>query len=138
MTEIIFAAHGLSATGMRDSVEMVIGPQENFHTVMLSQEVGIESFKAELGELVRRFRIEGKADILILTDIPAGTPYNVGVELSLEYDGVAVLSGTNLSMVLAALEISDIPLDEMVCEVITIGREAVVTFKEITSTEEDF
>lgn len=138
MTEIIFAAHGLSATGMRDSVEMVIGPQENFHTVMLSQEEGIESFKAELGELVHRLRIENKPEILILTDIPAGTPYNVGVELSLAYEGIAVLSGTNFSMVLAALEISGLPLDEMVLEVIATGRDAVGIFKEIKSAEEDF
>jgi mannose/fructose-specific phosphotransferase system component IIA len=35
MTTTIFAAHGMSAPGMKDSVEMVLGPQTRFHTVML-------------------------------------------------------------------------------------------------------
>lgn len=138
MTAVIFAAHGLSATGMQDSVEMVIGPQSSFHVVMLSQEEGIEPFKNTLSSLTRRLVIDEQQQILILTDIPAGTPYNLGVQLSLEYDGISVLSGTNFSMVLTALEMTDEPLEEVTRQVIENGREAINTFKDITAVEEDF
>ncbi|OON37993.1 hypothetical protein BTJ39_19460 [Izhakiella australiensis] len=138
MTAIIFAAHGLSAPGMKDSVEMVVGPQTHFYTLMLSQEEGIAPFKAALTGLVNRLRSDGGQQILILTDMPAGTPYNLSVQLALELPDIAVLSGANFPMVLTALEQADDSLDELTHQVIETGRSAIARFQEVTATEDDF
>ncbi|AHF78130.1 PTS system, IIA component [Sodalis praecaptivus] len=138
MTTIIFAAHGMSAPGMKDSVEMVIGPQNNFHQVMLSQEEGIEAFRKSLTALVTSIKKETDDDILILTDMPAGSPFNVGAQLALQFRQVSVLSGTNFSMVLTALEMAGESLDNILSQVIETGRSAIDSFKETVIAEEDF
>lgn len=138
MTTTIFTAHGMSAPGMKDSVEMVLGPQERFHTVMLSHDEGIDHFRAALTMLVKKIKTEDQDDILILTDMPAGTPFNVSVQLSLEIAGIAVLSGTNFPMVLTALELDGEPLDEITRQVIATGKDAISPFIEALSHEEDF
>ncbi len=138
MTTLIFAAHGMSAPGMKDSVEMVLGPQERFHTVMLSQDEGIEHFRNVMTALVKKSKAEEGGDILILTDMPAGTPFNVSVQLSLEIPGIAVLSGTNLPMVLTALESDGESLEDITRQVIETGKDAIRPFIEAVTAEEDF
>lgn len=85
-----------------------------------------------------QIKAESQDDILILTDMPAGTPFNVSVQLSLENEGIAVLSGTNFPMVLTALELDGEPLTDITQQVIETGKDAISPFIEAVSLEENF
>ncbi|PEH53286.1 PTS sugar transporter subunit IIA [Yersinia kristensenii] len=138
MINIIFAAHGLAATGMKDSVEMVLGENNHFHVLSLTHDDGINHFQAQLTQLVNEIREHSAGGILILTDMPAGTPYNVSVQIALANNDIDVLSGTNFPMVLTALDQADLPLSELTELVIETGREAINRFIAIDAAEEDF
>lgn len=140
MNDIIFAAHGLSASAMEDSVAMVLGERDNFYTLALTHDLGIDEFRRQLTLLVARLRRASGRGILILTDMPAGTPYNVSVQLALALadDNIDVLSGTNFPMVLTALDQSDQPLAELTELVMETGREAINRFVAVAYTPEDF
>lgn len=138
MIEVIFAAHGLAAPGMQDSVEMVMGAQPHLHILSLTHDEGIEAFREGLTQLIHRLQKDTRRDILILTDMPAGTPYNVSVQLSLANPAISVVAGANFPMVLTALDQADMPLEELTRHVIEIGKEAIHRFMESTSAQEDF
>ncbi|XBS71520.1 PTS sugar transporter subunit IIA [Acerihabitans sp. KWT182] len=138
MNDIIFTAHGLSATAMEDSVAMVLGERDNFYTLALTHDQGIDAFRRQLALLVARLRRDAARGILILTDMPAGTPYNVSVQLALAGENMDVLSGTNFPMVLTALDQSDLPLSDLTELVMETGREAINRFVAVAYTPEDF
>lgn len=138
MIEVIFAAHGLAAPGMQDSVEMVMGAQKNLHVLSLTHDEGIAAFREDLARLIDRLRKDPRRDILILTDMPAGTPYNVSAQLSLANPAIAVVAGANFPMVLTALDQADMPLEELTRHVIETGKQAIHRFTESASAQEDF
>ncbi|WP_330942641.1 PTS sugar transporter subunit IIA, partial [Streptococcus anginosus] len=100
MIKIIIVAHGNFPDGILSSLELIAGHQEyvvgiNFIAGMSSNDVRVA---------LQREVIDFK-EILVLTDLLGGTPFNVSSALSVEYTDkkIKVLSGLNLSMLMEAV-----------------------------------
>ena len=99
MRKVILASHGRFAEGIEDSVNMIIGKQEN-----------LETFGMRAGESAVDFAEKIKAEILenpdtefvIMTDL-YGASVCTAMSLLSEYENVKVFSGMNLGMVLDVL-----------------------------------
>ena len=102
MVGIILASHGGFAAGIKESGQMIFGPQEDVEAVVLTPEMGPDDLYAKVLEAIDTF--SQKEQILFLVDLWGGTPFNQISRLIGEHDGdgwVAV-TGLNLPMVLAA------------------------------------
>ena len=102
MVSIVLASHGAFAEGIKQSGQMIFGPQEAVEAVVLTPEMGPEDLRAKLLEAISTF--ENQEQVLFLVDLWGGTPFNQ-VSLLLEEPGhenwVAV-TGLNLPMLIAA------------------------------------
>ncbi len=102
MVSIVLASHGAFAEGIKQSGQMIFGPQEAVEAVVLTPEMGPDDLRAKLLAAIGTF--ENQDEVLFLVDLWGGTPFNQ-VSLLLEEPGhenwVAV-TGLNLPMVLAA------------------------------------
>ncbi len=102
MVSIVLASHGAFAEGIKQSGQMIFGPQEAVEAVVLTPEMGPDDLRAKLLAAIDTF--ENQDEVLFLVDLWGGTPFNQ-VSLLLEEPGhenwVAV-TGLNLPMVLAA------------------------------------
>lgn len=102
MVSIVLASHGAFAEGIKQSGEMIFGPQDAVQAVVLTPDMGPEDLRAKILDAVATF--ENQEEVLFLVDLWGGTPFNQ-VSLLLEEPGhekwVAV-TGLNLPMVLAA------------------------------------
>ncbi|MBR3328373.1 MAG: PTS sugar transporter subunit IIB [Atopobiaceae bacterium] len=102
MVSIVLASHGAFAEGIKQSGEMIFGPQDAVEAVVLTPDMGPEDLRAKLLKTIESF--ENQEQVLFLVDLWGGTPFNQ-VSLLLEEPGhenwVAV-TGLNLPMVLAA------------------------------------
>ena len=102
MVSIVLASHGAFAEGIKQSGQMIFGPQEAVEAVVLTPEMGPDDLRAKLLAAIDTF--ENQDQVLFLVDLWGGTPFNQ-VSLLLEEPGhenwVAV-TGLNLPMVLAA------------------------------------
>ncbi|MDO4797127.1 MAG: PTS sugar transporter subunit IIB [Coriobacteriales bacterium] len=102
MVSIVLASHGAFAEGIKQSGQMIFGPQEAVEAVVLTPEMGPEDLRAKLLKAISTF--ENQEQVLFLVDLWGGTPFNQ-VSLLLEEPGhenwVAV-TGLNLPMVIAA------------------------------------
>lgn len=96
--KIVIASHGNMSKGMLESYNMIAGENENIFSISLTNE-GIESFSKELYTLLDRELSESQ--VLILTDIKGGTPYNESLRYMLEHpDKVKIVAGMNLPMLI--------------------------------------
>ncbi len=102
MVSIVLASHGAFAEGIKQSGQMIFGPQEAVEAVVLTPEMGPEDLRAKLLDAISTF--ENQEEVLFLVDLWGGTPFNQ-ISLLLDEPGhenwVAV-TGLNLPMLVAA------------------------------------
>lgn len=97
--KIILVSHGSYSRGLLDSVQMVLGNQEKLVAYGLFPEEGpghlTEKLEAEL-------QTSGEEDILFMTDLFHGSPFNCVVSLMRDYR-FHHITGINLPLLIAAI-----------------------------------
>ena len=103
MIHVFVTSHGGMAEGILESVEMLIGKQENLTAITFGKEMGVdECFQKEIVD------VSEKNQYLILCDLKGGTPFNTASRFSFKNENVAVMYGMNLPLVItASLESSE-------------------------------
>ena len=96
---IVLASHGKLSEGMLNTVQMLLGPQENMKAYCLMPEQDVSTFSAALEEEVKTY---GAENIVFMTELLHGSPFNCTVSLTRNYD-VYHVSGINLAMLMGAV-----------------------------------
>ena len=102
MVSIVLASHGRFSEGIKESGQMIFGPQEDVEAVVLTPDMGPDDFRAKVLAAIDTF--SQKEQVLFLVDLWGGTPFNQISKLIEERGGedwVAV-TGMNLPMVIEA------------------------------------
>ncbi|MBY6277597.1 PTS sugar transporter subunit IIA [Symbiobacterium thermophilum] len=121
MIGCIITGHGEFAPGLAQALSMIAGPQPHFAAVPFREEAPLADYERSLADALADL-LGRTAGVLIFTDLLGGTPFRTAMLLASRHDNVAVLTGTNLPMLietglLAAAE-SDVQ---------TLARQAVET-----------
>ena len=98
--KIVLISHGELAKGMQNSVQLLLGEQEHLTAYSLHPEHRVDELVALLKKEVRMY---GAENLLILSDVQYGSPFNAAVALALEYPQIHHITGMNLAVVLSAL-----------------------------------
>lgn len=93
--QLILISHGHLCEGLKESVEMIMGPQKNIHTVALLPEEGMEQFQAKFEKVTKDL-----SDFIVLCDLMGGTPCNTVVKKILSGEDIDLYAGMNLPMVI--------------------------------------
>lgn len=99
MYRVMLVSHGELSKAILGSAEMICGSQPDAVTHCLYEEDSPESLKERLEATLDSW--EGE-DILVLTDIRSGTPFNVVCSM-MQDRKFRHISGMNLAMVIEAL-----------------------------------
>jgi len=101
MIGLIVTSHGPLANALVESSKLFSGEMENIAAVVLLESDSPENFRNQLDEAVKQ--VDQQEGVLILVDIPGGTPSNQSLMLSNERLDVEVVSGVNLMMMIEVL-----------------------------------
>ena len=93
---IVLVSHGEQCTGMLNTVQLLLGPQENIAAYCLYPESTVEDYAKQLREEVERY---GAENIVFLSELKQGSPFNALVDMTRDYD-LYHLTGTNLAMLM--------------------------------------
>jgi mannose/fructose-specific phosphotransferase system component IIA len=98
MKGIVLASHGSFARATLESVKLFVGEVSNIEVLTLNMEDNPEDFKQRLeAVIINQDQNEG---VLLLTDIPGGTPSNAGLMIASNYPTLEVLTGLNMMMLM--------------------------------------
>ncbi len=111
MENIVLISHGSMAEGVKVSLEMIVGRQEHVHTVSLRPDSDNLQFEKELNEKMKALN----GTTLIIADLLGGTPCNVATKNYLNVDGVEIIAGMTLSVVIEAVVNQQASIKELVC-----------------------
>ncbi|MDB1599603.1 PTS mannose/fructose/sorbose transporter subunit IIAB [Enterococcus faecalis] len=109
------------AEGVKVSLEMIVGRQEHAHTVSLRPDSDNLQFEKELNEKMKALN----GTTLIIADLLGGTPCNVATKNYLNVDGVEIIAGMTLSVVIEAVVNQQASIKELVC----LAQENIVDVK---------
>lgn len=121
MENIVLISHGSMAEGVKVSLEMIVGRQEHVHTVSLRPDSDNLQFEKELNEKMKALN----GTTLIIADLLGGTPCNVATKNYLNVDGVEIIAGMTLSVVIEAVVNQQASIKELIC----LAQENIVDVK---------
>ena len=98
MIGLIVTGHGNFGTGLTTSLKLIAGDLENYIPVDFTQEV--DQLAADLAKAMDD--LKDCESILVLSDLPGGSPFKTAVEVGFPRGNVDVVSGTNLPMLITA------------------------------------
>lgn len=134
---IILASHGKLAEGMLNTVQMLLGPQENMKAYCLSPDEDVDGFEQKLKEEIDTY---GADNILFMTELLHGSPFNCLVNLTKEYD-LHHISGTNLPTLMGAVlarDDEDASIDDVCSAAIEASQNSILDVRALLqSAEED-
>ncbi|GFN36689.1 PTS sugar transporter subunit IIA [Tepidimicrobium xylanilyticum] len=103
--KLIICGHGAFAPGIFNAANMIFGNDEDIFAIPLLDGEGIDDFKNKIKDITKN--IDENEEILFMTDIFGGTPYNVVSEYAYEHSNVDVITGTSLPIVIEALALKN-------------------------------
>lgn len=104
MIGIAVITHGKFADGIKDSLRMIVGEQENFESLGLKEGQGLEEFKSEVKKVITS--VNSGSGVLVFVDMFGATPFNavsmLRNELKADEVDVLMITGVNLPVLLEA------------------------------------
>lgn len=127
MIGIIIVTHSNFAEGIKNSVEMIAGKQDNFTAINFENGEDIEDLKNRISQKAEEYTSKG-LDVIYVTDLKGATPFNACLYVSTQIWG-PVVAGICLPILLElvltrdTMEIED--LSSYVSYVITNAKESI-------------
>ena len=127
MIGIIIVSHSIFAEGIKNSVEMIAGKQDNFTAINFENGEDIEDLKKRISQKAEEYTSKG-LDVIYVTDLKGATPFNACLYVSTQIWG-PVVAGLCLPILLElvltrdTMDIED--LSSYVRYVITNAKESI-------------
>lgn len=129
MINILVVTHGEFGAYLIEAAEGIVGPQgPGVRCVGISSRTPVAEVKGRIEKAIRD--LDSPAGLVILTDMPGGTPCNVAMPLSKDLPKVAVVSGVNLYMLVTAFNHRrGCSMEELIEKTLSAGKRAIVDIK---------
>lgn len=123
MIGMVLVTHGRLADEFVSAAEHVVGKQENIGTVCIGPEDDMEVRRNDIIESVKK--VDNGKGVVVLTDMFGGTPSNLAISI-MEKEGVEVLAGINLPMMIKLLTVrKDMAMEKAVLEAEEAGKKYI-------------
>lgn len=135
MIGLIVTGHGNFGTGLTSSLKLIAGDPQNYVAVDFPQEDSPEDLAAKLAAAMDSLNeCDG---ILVLSDLPGGSPFKTAVEVGFPRGNVQVIAGTNLPMLIETNLMRGFmeDLGTLVDMAMNSGKDNIVKFEFVAPTQ---
>lgn len=129
MSHLVLISHGTFCEHLKQSTEMIMGPQETIHTVALLPEEGPAEFQTKLQAV-----LDNLDDYVVLCDLAGGTPSNVAAKMLMTGASFELYSGMNMPMVISFIN------GEMIgakANLVADAREGIAFINDLLTADDD-
>lgn len=96
---IVLVSHGEQSKGMLNTVQMLLGEQQNIAAYSLYPEQPVTALTEKLQAEIEQY---GAENIIFMTELKQGSPFNAVVSLTRDYD-LYHITGINLAALMTAI-----------------------------------
>lgn len=125
MINMLIVTHGEFGAYLLEAAESIVGRAAGgIKVVSISSRLSLDEVGARLKKAVAE--LDGEDGLVLLTDMPGGTPGNLAFPLARAKANVAVVSGLNLYMLISALKHrKELALAALVDKIAEDGRRSI-------------
>lgn len=114
--KIVLIGHGKTGVAFKDAVQMIFGKADNFIPLTFEPGEGLKDVSAKVEKAISGF---DPKNVLVITDLFSGTPYNATAALALKGKVKDVIAGMSLPILLeVATKMDNTSIDELVKDVL--------------------
>lgn len=138
--KIILVSHGKLAKGMKNTVEMIAGNQDNLEAYEAYKNgTSDDSFIGDIkNSLENSLDKVGDERAVIITDVLGGSVNNEMTQLLKDHQNLTVLTGMNLPLVITLVTTADSGLtQESIEEAINEGQKGVLSINKLMTEDDD-
>ena len=131
MVSIIILTHGEFGARLLDCAENIVGRQsEGITNISVPAANALGAVKKELEQHIKEhYSDEG---LIILVDMPGGTPMNIAIPLVKDLQKCSVICGVNVNMLISAFNArKHLPFEKLTAKIIEDGRKSVCEVKNL-------
>ncbi|WP_279081120.1 PTS sugar transporter subunit IIA [Lactobacillus apis] len=134
--KIILVSHGKLAKGMKDTVEMIAGQQENLEAYEAYENgTSDDSF---INDLKNSLASSKNDDVIVVTDVLGGSVNNEATQLLKDHPNLTILTGMNLPLIITLVTTVNSGISyEKVSEAIDEGKKGVLSVNKLMTEEDD-
>ena len=134
MRKFLIAAHGSFSSGIKSSLDIIIGKMENIFIIDAYVD-GNKSIEDELNTILAN--VQPGDELIVFSDLIGGSITNQILRYALK-ENVHVVTGMNLPLLIdIILADADTPIADVIENAISIAREQVVYVNKIINKEND-
>lgn len=123
---IIIAGHGHYASGMKSSLEMIYGENEDIYAVDFESIDSNITIQNKYNEIIKK---NSQAGILIACDLLGGTPFKEASIIAFTNPNIEVVVGSNIgSLIEMSMKKDNYNISELANEVIEASKKNIVHF----------
>ncbi|SKA78531.1 PTS system, N-acetylgalactosamine-specific IIA component [Caloramator quimbayensis] len=128
---IILTGHGNFATGLKSSVNLIAGLNNDLYAVDFTVEDSDITLKDKIKKILDE---NSNLQVLFVCDIAGGTPFKVAAEISNYNDNFEVTAGCNISSLLEVHFQKDmLTISELAEHIVNISKNSVMKFKKVSN-----
>ena len=125
MYKIIVFTHGNLSKGLVNTSSLILGEQPDIENFSVELECDLTNLKEQISKVLEKAD-QYKTDVLVLTDLMYGTPFNIMVELQKKYK-FHHITGVNLPMLLEAINCREyVDLDDVTTKLVEVAKKSVI------------
>ncbi|WHY85947.1 PTS sugar transporter subunit IIA [Neobacillus novalis] len=133
MKKLIVTGHGQYANGLKSSLELLAGPNQDFLFIDFPAEMTEAGLKGQMEEIIQSFSND---ELLFICDILGGTPYKNAATLANENDRIEVVAGCNLGSILEAVfQKETMSLVDLANSLVDSSKKYTVKFEKIREVQ---
>lgn len=125
--KVLLVSHAYMAKGVKSSVELILGPQENLYAMSAYVDQDIP-FEKEIKDFLSE---NTNQKIVILTDLLGGSVNNEILQLVANMENVILVTGMNLIMVMSVLLTTDDTIDEQIDDIIDGSKNGILRCSQV-------
>ena len=131
MINIIVITHGEFGAYLIEAAEGIVGAQPGgLKNVSISARMTLERVKACTAMAIEEMRSDD--GLVVLIDMPGGTPMNVVLPLAKDIEKCAVICGVNINMMTSAFAYrQSLAFDRLTGKIMEDGRKAICEVKSL-------
>ncbi len=126
MIGVVIVTHGKLASALLDTVELIMGKQEQVKTVTFETGQAVVDLQTRIAQAVAQ--VDSGHGTVILVDILGGSPYNASAMLMMEQGNLEMISGVNVPMLFEVLPVRSGKLASVVEVALGGGQNGIAKF----------
>lgn len=128
---IILTGHGDYATGLKSSVDLIAGCNNDLYAVDFTEDDTDITLKDKILNVLNE---NANSEILFVCDIAGGTPFKIAAEIANNNNNIEVVAGCNISSLLEILFQKDIlTISEIAELIISKSKSSIIKFKKVSA-----